>query len=107
MTLPHEPLANALSSPAGASAKPPLNSEIQSAPDSVFNAREAARYLGLATATCAKLRCRGGSPPYLKMGRKIGYRKSDLDTWLAARRVRNTIEAGNLPRRLTDEKQAA
>lgn len=102
-----EILANALAKSASELKKLLHASDSEDAPDSVLNARAAARYLGLATATCAKLRCRGGSPPFLKMGRKIGYQRSDLDAWLAARRVRNTIEGDKLPRRLTDEPQAA
>ncbi len=65
--------------------------------------REAAAYIGLAPATLAKLRCRGGSPNFLKLGRKVVYAQADLDAWLAARRVTSTADADSrLPRRLTD-----
>lgn len=70
--------------------------------DSVLDAREAALFIGVAVSTLAKMRCLGGSPAFVKAGRKVLYRRSDLIEWLAARRVRNTIEAATLPRRVTD-----
>jgi hypothetical protein len=71
--------------------------------DTVFDAAAAADFTGLAVATLAKLRCVGGGPAYLKLGRKVLYRRSDLVEWLHARRVANTTEAAlSLPRRLTD-----
>lgn len=71
--------------------------------DPVFDAQAAARFIGLAVATLAKLRCIGGGPAYLKLGRKVLYRRSDLAAWLNPRRVANTTEAAHsLPRRLTN-----
>ncbi len=70
--------------------------------DPMLDAQEAARFLGVAVATMAKMRCKGGSPTFFKLGRRIGYRRSDLIGWLQARRVRNTTEAARMPRRLTD-----
>jgi Helix-turn-helix domain len=75
-----------------------------SEPDSgdLFDATAAASLTGLAVATLAKLRCCGGGPAYLKLGRKVLYRPSDLADWLNARRVVNTTEAAlSLPSRLT------
>jgi hypothetical protein len=70
--------------------------------DAVFDAVTAAGFTGLAVATLAKLRCIGGGPEYLKLGRKVVYRRSDLANWLDARRVANTTEAISLPPRLTN-----
>jgi len=72
--------------------------------DGLFDAGAAANFTGLAVATLAKLRCVGGGPAYLKLGRKVLYRRGDLVGWLNARRVANTSEAAalSLPRRLTD-----
>jgi hypothetical protein len=73
--------------------------------DTVFDAVAAAGFTGLAVATLAKLRCIGGGPEYLKLGRKVAYRRADLAKWLNARRVANTTQAAlSLPRRLTDGK---
>jgi hypothetical protein len=69
----------------------------------VFDAAAAATFTGLAVATLAKLRCIGGGPEYLKLGRKVVYRRSDLANWLNARRVANTTQAAiSLPPRLSD-----
>ncbi|RWA68669.1 helix-turn-helix domain-containing protein [Mesorhizobium sp.] len=44
---------------------------------------EAARYIGLAQSTLAKLRMRGQGPAYSKPGgRVVVYRASDIDDWL-------------------------
>ena len=71
-----------------------------------LNAPAAARYLGLATASLAKMRCIGGSPTFMRLGRTIVYSRADLDEWLNARRARNTIEGDRLPKRLTDDPRA-
>jgi predicted DNA-binding transcriptional regulator AlpA len=75
-------------------------------PDEKLTPPEAARHLGLAPSTLAKMRCRGGSPTFLRLGRKIVYVRADLDEWLSGRRVRHTSEGDKLPRRLTDEPSA-
>jgi hypothetical protein len=76
-------------------------SETENAP--LLNTTYAAAILGLSPSTLSKLRCFGGGPPFLKLGRKVCYRPSDLVAWLSARRVDNTSQAIlSLPRRLTD-----
>jgi hypothetical protein len=73
------------------------------ADDAVFDAVAAANFTGLALATLAKMRSRGGGPAYLKLGRKVIYRRGDLADWLTGRLVHNTTEAEMaVPRRLTD-----
>jgi hypothetical protein len=64
-----------------------------------MNAREAASYLGLAHATLAKM---GGSPTFMRLGRKIVYCRDDLDAWLNDRRATSTSDADRLPQRLTE-----
>ena len=45
---------------------------------------EAAAYVHLSVSTLAKMRSVGTSMPYLKVGgKKVFYRRSDLDRWLA------------------------
>ena len=71
--------------------------------DAPINAAVAAALMGLAPSTLAKMRCLGGGPPFIKLGRKVVYRRDDLADWLSARCVRNTSEAAlSLPPRLTD-----
>ena len=52
----------------------------------------AAARIGLSRSTLEKLRVYGGGPPYLKLGRLVRYRVTDLDAWLAERMVANTSE---------------
>ena len=60
----------------------------------VLPTEHAAAYLGLSPKTLETLRTRGGGPPFLKLGRRVVYRKTDLDTWLAARIRRSTSDTG-------------
>ena len=49
---------------------------------------EAADYLGVAQATLPTWRCtRRYALPYIKLGRKVYYLKSDLDRFIQSRRV--------------------
>lgn len=50
---------------------------------------EAAEYLGLKSATLNKWRCYGEGPPFIKVGRLVRYRLSDLDAFLMDR-IRNS-----------------
>ncbi len=47
---------------------------------------------GLSRATLASLRCRGGGPPFLKLGRRVVYPLSELRAWRDARLVRSTSQ---------------
>ena len=79
------------------------NSDCNFDADAPLDTVAAAKLVGLAVATLAKLRCLGGGPAYLKLGRKVVYRRADLADWLGARRVANTTQAAiRLPRRLDD-----
>lgn len=60
----------------------------------VLIARDAAKYLGIAQQTLAKLRWAGTSPPYFKIGRQVVYERVELDAWLAVRKRRSTSDAG-------------
>ena len=75
--------------------------------DDKLSANEAARHLGVAVSTLAKMRCRGGSPRYFKLGARVCYSRADLDEWLEARRVCHTSEAATLPRRLSGNQRTA
>jgi predicted DNA-binding transcriptional regulator AlpA len=61
----------------------------------LLSAAEAARYLGLATQTLAKMRVSGESPPYHKLGRSVVYDPADLEAWLAVRKRRSTSDRGS------------
>ena len=59
-----------------------------------FRAPDAARYLGLAESTLAKMRLRGDGPAYSKAGRAVIYALAELDRWLASLRRLNTSQRG-------------
>lgn len=59
----------------------------------VISARTAARFVGLAESTLAKLRLNGNGPAYCKLGRRVVYRPADLEYWLASRLARDTSDA--------------
>lgn len=62
-------------------------------PRDLLNEVAAASYIGMSVAFLRMGRSRGvlgnrtPPPPYLKLGRHVRYERSDLDTWLNARRV--------------------
>jgi hypothetical protein len=53
----------------------------------VLNDVEAARYLGLAPQSLRNLRHYGRGPAYHKLGSRVVYKLSDLDKYLAERRI--------------------
>jgi excisionase family DNA binding protein len=56
--------------------------------DELFDDNDAARLLGVKVQTLAVWRMTGRyALPFVRVGRSIRYRKSDIDTWLASRVV--------------------
>lgn len=51
----------------------------------LIGADEAAAYLNLSPSTLAKMRLAGTSPKFVKMGRRVAYRREDLDAWVHER----------------------
>ncbi|WP_244512401.1 helix-turn-helix transcriptional regulator [Filomicrobium insigne] len=59
----------------------------------ILDAAEAAAYLRTSRSTLAKYRCYGGGPIFIRQSaRKVLYRRSDLDVWLAGRTRTSTLE---------------
>lgn len=62
-------------------------------PKHVLNEVEAARYINMSVSYLRKSRMEGDrksrtpGPAWVKIGRSIGYLKTDLDAWLQAHRV--------------------
>jgi excisionase family DNA binding protein len=72
----------------------------------ILDAPAAARYTGLSASTLAKMRLSGNSPAFLKLGRRVLYRRTDLDQWLDSRIAHNTSDADSrLPKSLTGQKR--
>jgi predicted DNA-binding transcriptional regulator AlpA len=53
---------------------------------------------GRSVSTLEKDRWEGGGPPYVKMGRLVRYRPSDVQAWLAQRVRQSTSEGATAPR---------
>jgi predicted DNA-binding transcriptional regulator AlpA len=75
----------------------------------VYTDHQAAAYLGLASSVWLQHKrmnvqvARNGTdegPPFVRVGRLVRYLKSDLDAWLAARRVTQTPAAAPKSKRL-------
>jgi hypothetical protein len=60
-----------------------------------LKAKDAAIYMGVASATLAKYRCQGGGPCFYKIGRRVLYDARDLDAYMAAHRRHSTSDTGN------------
>jgi hypothetical protein len=70
---------------------------------SAMTTNEAAIFLGLAKSTLAKLRCVGGGPEFLKLGRSVRYERRPLLVWRSLRRAVSTSDASRLPSKLTPQ----
>ncbi len=56
--------------------------------------KDAAQYLGIATGTLSVWRSTGRYKiPFIKVGRRVRYRRSDLETWLESRTHSNGATA--------------
>jgi excisionase family DNA binding protein len=53
----------------------------------LLTAHELASELGVGTQTLAQWRWQGVGPAFVKVGRLVRYRRSDVDAWLAANEV--------------------
>ena len=61
-------------------------------PQELLRTSGAAAKTGLSVSTLNKLRCSGGGPAFLKLGRAARYKPADLKDWLDSRRVMSTSE---------------
>ena len=57
-----------------------------------LDTHEAAARTGLSSSTLRKLRLTGQGPRFMKLGRAVRYRPSDLEAWLDGRSVQSTSE---------------
>ena len=58
--------------------------------DGLKDTHQAAAYLQCSASFLEKRRCFGGGPVYVRIGRAIRYRISDLDAWVAKQAHSNT-----------------
>jgi predicted DNA-binding transcriptional regulator AlpA len=66
----------------------PASPEIQ-----MLKTKDAAERCGLSPITLSKLRCRGGGPTFLKLGKAVRYAPEAIDAWLATKARLNTSQA--------------
>lgn len=62
--------------------------------DEVFDTPGAARFVGISPSYLCRLRVLGTGPEFHKLGRRCVYRRSALETYLAAHRRTSTCDAG-------------
>jgi len=59
---------------------------------------ETAELLRLSERTLERWRVVGGGPVFCKLGKRVLYRRADLDEWIASHVVNSTSEAGLIER---------
>ena len=62
----------------------------------IFNEKQAAEYVGQKPGTLRQWRTNGKGPAYHKKGRRVFYKKGDLDAWMAIGR-KFTSETSDAP----------
>jgi excisionase family DNA binding protein len=72
----------------------PKNSPVSpsSADDPLMTVKEAADYLRVSKSFLDKARLCGEGPPFIRVGRKILYRKSAVDAWLTKHQFASTSQ---------------
>lgn len=58
----------------------------------LYRTPDAAKRLSLSESSLEKMRCAGNGPAFVRLGRAVAYRESDLEAWVAANTCRNTSE---------------
>jgi predicted DNA-binding transcriptional regulator AlpA len=76
--------------------RPLLTTPMQMQP--LLTTRAAAELLCLDQRTLERFRIAGTGPRFVKMGKSIRYRPSDLETWLAAKTHSSTSSSSEQPR---------
>jgi excisionase family DNA binding protein len=66
--------------------------------ETYFTPREAAEYLRSSPSTLAKARLTNRGPVFLRLGRAIRYRKSDIDAWMSSSVAGNVERSSRAPR---------
>lgn len=57
-----------------------------------LTSQQAADLIGISASTLAKLRLSGEGPKFLKLGKRVAYRPSDLEAWQSQRVYQSTSE---------------
>lgn len=68
--------------------------DIADVKERMLRTKEAAAYCGSSASTFEKLRLTGDGPVFVKLGSRVVYRLSDLDTWIQSNLRRSTSDPG-------------
>jgi predicted DNA-binding transcriptional regulator AlpA len=74
---------------------PKFPTVVSGAGDALLNTGQAAAVIGFNPSFLAKARLTGDGPRFLKIGRSVRYRRSDIDAWLADKGRVSTSDSGN------------
>lgn len=55
---------------------------------SYWTTKELSKQITLSVSRLKQLRCEGGGPPFVRVGRRICYDPSDIEKWLNKQKVR-------------------
>ncbi|RMF11364.1 MAG: DNA-binding protein [Alphaproteobacteria bacterium] len=66
--------------------------------EAFLTTQQAAGYTKLAVSTLTKKRLTGEGPAFVKIGRRVVYRRQDLDEWLERHRRMSTSDVGEVGR---------
>lgn len=69
-----------------------MRTELNSVENALITEAAAADYLGISIRTIQAWRVRGGGPSYVKMGKSVRYRPSDIQSWIEAHLASSTSE---------------
>ena len=63
--------------------------------DTLLSTPQAAEYLGVSTHALVKWRVSGYGPRYCQLGRRILYRRDEIDNWISGKLRRSTSDTTN------------
>lgn len=58
----------------------------------LLDTKELSQRLGTSAVTLARMRCQGNGPAFIRIGRSVKYRWSNVESWLADRECQSTSE---------------
>jgi predicted DNA-binding transcriptional regulator AlpA len=59
--------------------------------EELFSSLNTSQYMNMSHSWLRRSRVDGNGPPFIKLGRSVRYRKSDVDAWLDQQKQENTL----------------
>ena len=63
--------------------------------DELLTSKIVARRIDMSEPSLARMRCEGTGPAYLKLGRSVKYRWSDVEAWLQSQQRQSTSQGSS------------